>query len=333
LSAGYIPGKNLRKRFGVAPRSGINRNTHGMQSEDMTNKESQMNKNRNYGMVLVVMLMFAFSAFGTGCTKYKLKIQSQHDEIKALKKDKKQLEKDNEELKGLNAELAEAKQGLEETKAALEATIEKLNEQIKGLEEDLANQKLGKEQLAGKLKNKEKLLKELLKKERAAKKRLATFKKILKQFKSLIKSGKLNVKIRRGKMVLELPSAILFESGKANLSDDGKQTLAEVAKVLVTIRKREFQVSGHTDNVPIKTSNFASNWELSTARAVTVVKFLQSKNMNPKNLSAAGYSEYQPAATNKTDKGKALNRRIEIVLMPNLDELPDLSDLEKELAK
>ncbi len=299
----------------------------------MTHKESQMSNNRNFGTVVVVMLMFAFSVFGTGCTKYKAKIQSQYDEIKDLKKDKKGLEKDNEELTAQNAELTEAKNGLEEAKAALEATVEKLNEQIKNLEEELANLALGKDQLTDKLKDKEKLLRELMQKEAAAKKRLATFKKMLKKFQSLIKSGKLNVKIRRGKMVLELPSAVLFESGKADLSEDGQKTLEEVAGILVSIRKREFQVSGHTDNVPIKSSKFASNWELSTARAVTVVKFLQSHKLNPKNLSAAGYSEYQPAATNANDKGKAQNRRIEIVLMPNLDELPDLSDLEKELAK
>lgn len=292
-----------------------------------------MSRNRNYRMAVALILMFAFSAFGTGCTKYKMKIQSQHDEIQGLKKDKKQLEKDKAELEAQNAELTEAKKGLEEAKAALEATVEKLNEQVKNLEEELANLNLGKEQLSSKLKDKEKLLKELLKKEAAAKKRLATFKKMLKQFSSLIKSGKLNVKIRRGKMVLELPSAVLFDSGKAELSEDGKKTLEEVAKVLDDIKKREFQVAGHTDNVPIKSSKFASNWELSTARAVTVVKFLQDHKLNPKNLSAAGYSEYQPEATNATDKGKALNRRIEIVLMPDLDELPDLSDLEKELSK
>ena len=202
---------------------------------------------------------------------------------------------------------------LEAAKAGLEATLEKLNEQIKALEEDLANLNLGKEQLTSKLKNKEKLLRELLKKEAAAKKRLATFKKILSQFKSLIKSGKLNVKIRRGKMVLELPSAILFESGKADLSDDGKKTLQEVAGVLVKIRKREFQVSGHTDNVPIKSSRFPSNWELSTARATTVLHFLQEKaNIPGERLSAVGFGEYHPISSNSTANGRAQNRRIQI---------------------
>jgi chemotaxis protein MotB len=83
--------------------------------------------------------------------------------------------------------------------------------------------------------------------------------------------------------------------------------------------------------VPITSGKFPSNWELSTARAVSVVTFLQEMGVNPAYLAAAGYGEYNPAADNTSEDGKAQNRRIEITLMPNLNELPDLSDLEKEL--
>jgi chemotaxis protein MotB len=178
---------------------------------------------------------------------------------------------------------------------------------------------------------KKKLIAEMKKKEEQAQKRLATLKNMLKKFKALIEGGKLKVKIRNGKMMLELPSAILFESGKADLSEVGQETLTEVAAVLATIGEREFQVAGHTDNVPIKTKKFPSNWELSTQRAVAVVKFLQQMGVTPTQLSAAGYSEYMPATSNDSEDGKAQNRRIEIILMPNLDELPDLSALEAEL--
>ncbi len=181
------------------------------------------------------------------------------------------------------------------------------------------------------LEAKKKLIAEMKKKEEQAKKRLATLKNMLKQFKALIEGGKLKVKIRNGKLMLELPSAILFESGKADLSEMGSETLTEVAAVLATIDEREFQVAGHTDNVPMKSKKFPSNWELSTARAVAVVKFLQEMGVKPTSLSAAGYSEYMPSSSNDSEDGKAQNRRIEIVLMPNLDELPDLSALESEL--
>jgi chemotaxis protein MotB len=98
-------------------------------------------------------------------------------------------------------------------------------------------------------------------------------------------------------------------------------TDAQVARVLATIPGRAFQVAGHTDNVPIDSARFPSNWELSTARAVEVVKLLVSQGVGPKTLSAAGYGEFDPVASNDAPDGRAKNRRIEITLQPNLDEL------------
>lgn len=161
----------------------------------------------------------------------------------------------------------------------------------------------------------------------AQKARLAKYRKVIEKFQSLVTSGKLKIRIVRGRMVVELSSNILFPSGKSELLPEGEIALAELSSILTTISDRDFQVAGHTDNVPINSPKFKSNWELSTARAVTVVKFLQEKTVDPNRLSAAGYAEYQPAADNATDAGKQQNRRIEIVLVPNLDELPDLSGL------
>lgn len=161
--------------------------------------------------------------------------------------------------------------------------------------------------------------------------RLAAFRTMLNQFRSMIDSGRLRVRIVRGRMVIEMPSNILFESGEADLSDQGEQTLAEVAAVLRTIPNRDFLVVGHTDNVPIRSRRFPSNWELSTQRAVNVVRFMQDDGgVDPTHLSAAGAAEYTPSQTNDTEEGRAQNRRIEIVLMPNMNELPDLSGLEAE---
>jgi len=132
-------------------------------------------------------------------------------------------------------------------------------------------------------------------------------------------------------MVIEMSSNILFASGSADLSNEGEQTLSEVATVLRDIPNRDFQVAGHTDNVPIRRSRFRNNWELSSARALQVVEYLQEQGVDPRHLSAAGYSEFAAAESNDTEEGRTANRRIEIVLMPNLDELPDLSSLEQEL--
>ena len=173
-----------------------------------------------------------------------------------------------------------------------------------------------------------KLVEELRSKERQAQARLQTFRDMIEKFQKMIESGKLRVKIVRGRMVVELSENILFDSGKADLKPEGQTALTEVAGVLASIPNREFQIAGHTDNIPIKSSRFPSNWELSTARAVTVARYLGSQGVPTNRLSAAGYAETQPVATNDTPEGRAQNRRIEIVLMPNLDELPDLSALD-----
>ena len=167
----------------------------------------------------------------------------------------------------------------------------------------------------------------------AQKARMAKYRKVIEKFKSLVNSGKLKIKIVNGQMVVQMSSSILFDTGKAELSEDGKAALQELASILASISDRKFQVAGHTDNVPIRSKKFPSNWELSADRGVTVVKFLQDNGVNPASVSAAAYAEYQPAESNDTPDGQAANRRIEITLLPNLDELPDLSDLEKDLKK
>jgi chemotaxis protein MotB len=145
------------------------------------------------------------------------------------------------------------------------------------------------------------------------------YEEVIGKFKSLIDAGRLSVRIDRGRMVIQLPQDILFESGSATVGSDGRQTLSEVAKVLAGLPDRKFQVEGHTDNVPIATERFPSNWELSTGRALSVVRLLVQGGVQPGSLSGAGYGEYQPVASNDDAAGRRLNRRIEIVMLPNLD--------------
>ncbi len=140
----------------------------------------------------------------------------------------------------------------------------------------------------------------------------------------MIDAGKLKVVLRKGRMIIVLPNDVLFDSGKTSIKADGKAALAQVAKLLATIPDREFLVAGDTDNVRIHTERFPSNWELSTQRAVEVVEFLISNGMKPESLAAAGYGEFDPVAPNDTPANRALNRRIEIVLQPNIAELPEM---------
>lgn len=149
------------------------------------------------------------------------------------------------------------------------------------------------------------------------------YEEVLSRFRSLIDAGRLSVSIARGRMVINLPQDILFGSGSADLGSDGRRTLEEVAGVLAEFEDRRFQVEGHTDDRPISTAQFPSNWELSAARALSVVKLLVAQGVSPENLSGAGYGEYHPVAVNETTEGRRLNRRIEIVMLPNLDVIAD----------
>jgi chemotaxis protein MotB len=156
-----------------------------------------------------------------------------------------------------------------------------------------------------------------------AEKRVA---ELTEKFRKLIDSGKLQIVMRHGRMIVKLPAEILFSSGSDELSTDGKGALREVAGVLKTMKDKRFMVAGHTDNVPlVPPSPFKNNWELSTSRAVKVLGELVSAGMSPARLSATGYSEYEPVRENSTEAGRRENRRIEIVLLPDLRDLPPVT--------
>jgi chemotaxis protein MotB len=144
------------------------------------------------------------------------------------------------------------------------------------------------------------------------------------KFKRMIDAGHLKVTTRHGRIVLQLHNDVLFDTGAAEVKPAGKQALAEVAATLRSVGGKRFQVAGHTDNAPITTETkktYPTNWELSTARAISVVKLLVSEGVEAGELSAAGYGPYDPIASNGTPEGQAKNRRIEITLVPNVAEL------------
>lgn len=144
------------------------------------------------------------------------------------------------------------------------------------------------------------------------------------KFKRMIDLGHLKVTTRHGRVVLQLRNDVLFDTGEADVKPAGKTALAEVAGTLKTVSAKRFQVAGHTDTQPITTDKkkeFPTNWELSAARAIAVVKLLTAQGVDPGELSAAGYGPYDPVASNATPDGMAKNRRIEITLVPNVADL------------
>lgn len=232
-----------------------------------------------------------------------------------------------EELEGQLREAREANQQLEARITALAAQNEELANRLRALGEEVEGLESERGSLQSSLAETQRALEELRARERQQQARLATFRQMLARFQSMIDSGRLRVRIVRNRMLIELSDNILFDSGDDELKPEGRDALTQISQVLQTIQDREFQVVGHTDNIPIRSRRFASNWELSAARAVNVARFLIEQGMSAERISAAGYADTQPVASNTTPEGRAQNRRIEIVLMPNLDELPDLSSL------
>jgi chemotaxis protein MotB len=255
---------------------------------------------------LVYGLLFAVLTTAVACGYSEEEMQAQRDRVDQL-------------TKSLNALEAKDKEAQDKLKV-LELQNAQMTDQLRRMGMNVEDQKRSMDEM-------NKLVEELKAKQRQAEARLATFKNMIGRFANMIASGKLKVKIVRGRMVVELSENILFDSGRADLKTEGQTALTEVAGVLASIADRDFQIAGHTDNVPIKSAKFPSNWHLSTARAVTVALYLAGHGVPEVRLSAAGYADTQPAAANDTPEGRQQNRRIEIVLMPNLDELPDLSQL------
>jgi len=161
-------------------------------------------------------------------------------------------------------------------------------------------------------------------------KRRQAMDELLGKFAELIKSGRLSVTVNDGRMVIQLPSSVLFKSGQAQLSPAGKKAVIEVAGILMTIDNRKFQVAGHTDNQR-SSRGLNPNWSLSYNRARSVFDLLVKSGVTEDRLSIAAWAEYSPVADNHTMEGRESNRRIEIVLLPTSEELPfnQLMQLEK----
>ncbi|HMI83659.1 MAG TPA: OmpA family protein [Polyangiaceae bacterium] len=240
--------------------------------------------------------------------------------------------KENQELQNqLNAEKA-AHQKAESDFSAASAQVDQLKGQLKkagvdlsNLNADLAEQKSALDKLR---KDKEQL--------EAIRKRFELLKQKLE---SLTRLG-LNVTVRKNRMTIQLPGDVLFDSGRVDLKKDGKDILLKVAEVVRNdkdLNSRTFQVAGHTDNKPLAGGPYKDNWGLSVMRAREVLSFLVTPTgekaggggLPPDHWSAAGYGDTDPVAANDVPENMQKNRRVELVVMPNVEEMLDLKSLTK----
>jgi len=233
---------------------------------------------------------------------------------------------------------------------ALKKDTASLDNDIKTLEKrynNLANDKLSQsEQFSAALKNKSEELKqksdELMAKENLLAEResaLNDMKKIVARQDSItgrlnkilrdallgFKSDELSVEIKNGKVYVSMSDKLLFKSGSAAIEIKGTEAIRVLADVLNKNNDIDILVEGHTDNIPIKTAVYHDNWDLSAARAISIVRILTDEyQISPLRLTASGKGEFSPRASNSTTEGRASNRRTEIILSPKLDELMKL---------
>ncbi len=152
-----------------------------------------------------------------------------------------------------------------------------------------------------------------------------THDELVTNLKKEIENGQIKITRLADRLSVSMVDRILFPSGEEDITPAGLKILERVGKILKNTKNKTIRVEGHTDNVAIKPplqEKFPTNWELSTARATNVVRFLQDKiGVEPARLEAIGMSEYHPVATNKTPAGRSKNRRIEINLLPELTDV------------
>lgn len=234
-------------------------------------------------------------------------LTSARDNLKNSRSQNADLQKKYDDLTNA-AQLKE--QALNSTKEVLNSTQEMLN----SAKEKLSSSSLTIEEQQKRLE----ALQKLIDQQRAVVENLhKTIDAALGQY----KAEDLDVYVKNGKVYVSLQEKLLFKSGSAVVGKEGVEALGKIANVLNADPKIQILVEGHTDSIPIRRT-FEDNWALSVARAVSIVRILTKEyNVDPARVIASGHSYFDPRDTNSTSEGRALNRRTEIILSPNLDEL------------
>lgn len=250
-------------------------------------------------------------------------IKSLEADYERLKSDKIQLVERNDNLNQRVLEAIERNKLLQEDLMRARADLQRVEKVLADRSAEAGTAMAEMRQEIDRLIEDNNLLKQQLEEElRAREARLAevqsTYDELVGKLEQEIERGEVKISELKGKLTVNVVDKILFDSGRADLKPAGIKVLQQIGDILSSAVDKNIQVEGHTDNVPISGSlatKYPSNWELSTARATTVLHFLQERvGISGERLSAVGYGEYQPIASNSTADGRAQNRRIQIVL-------------------
>ena len=289
-------------------------------------KKREQESSRQYAVGSMQLLLTAFCLLLTvfaGCGISKDIYQKKVEESEARKASMEQAQEEIDQLKQENRQLktkiddlskqqVEEMNALKKEKEALVTRAEYLNREVERLKIKSGELSAEKEKEVAHLKE--------------------TYENLMKEMKEEIDKGEIKITQAVDRLSVNLVEKILFDSGKAEVKPGGLKILNRVGTILKGVTDKQVRIEGHTDNVKIGTrikEKYPTNWELSTARATNVVRYLQDNiGIDPKLLFAAGYSEYRSVASNETIEGRAQNRRMEIVLLPL-----DLSSVVEELKK
>lgn len=246
----------------------------------------------------------------------------------------------NQQYQDEQAAHAKTREELEETRQRvmnLSGELEKMGLNMDTLNKQLQESGTENQQMAASLDQLRQALEEYKQRATQLERIKKRFELLRNKLKKLVTLG-LKVEIRRNRMVIRLPGDVLFASGKDKLRDEGLKVLDAVADVIRNdkqLKARYFQVAGHTDNKPLRGGRFGDNWGLSAMRARQVLLYLVAPTtdkhggggLDPNRLHLAGYGPTDPVASNDTDEGRQQNRRVEMVLMPDVEEMLDLKGL------
>jgi len=248
--------------------------------------------------------VLAVGFIASGCVSsgtFKKMETAKNEQIGTLQQEKAALQQQKADLEKQKADLEKQKADLEKQRADLKQDISSLEQQKEAAQKQVGSLEQEKSSL------------------------MASSQQTQKQYEDLVQSlskevekGQLQVKQYKNMLSVELAEQIFFDSGRATLKKQGKEVLKKVGDALKGYENKIIRVVGHTDNVPIAASlqrMFPSNWELSVARATTVVRYLQDVGVPPERMVASGRAEYDPVAPNDTPEGRQKNRRIEILLL------------------
>lgn len=271
------------------------------------------------------------------------KLKEKSDAFDQLKKEKQDLQDQYDDLAQKRAQLEDKYDKLEQSYNALEdkssteleekskenrKLLAKIEEKQEKLDEENRRLKKLKKDLDNRGKRIDELEAVIAEKENQMKKLKENISSALTDF-----EGKgLTVHQKNGKVYVSMENKLLFSTGSYTINKEGKEAVEQLSEVLGENPDINVLIEGHTDNVPFKgDGQMKNNWDLSTKRAISVVQILIEKDdVNPKNLTAAGRSRYVPVADNDTSEGKAKNRRIEVILTPELDKVAELLNADKD---